>query len=55
MSGLAIIAGSLLLGCGGASTPEPVPYKPEDAPAVKEKESMDYYRNQMKKPAGARK
>jgi hypothetical protein len=52
--GLAIIAGSLLPGCGG-STQEAPTSKPEDAPAAKEKDSMDYFRNQMKKPGRAKK
>jgi hypothetical protein len=52
--GVALVATSSLLGCGG--TPEAPPFKEEDVPAVKGKASMDYFRNNMpKKKSVARK
>ena len=51
--GVCVIVVPLLPGCGGE---EPVAsMKPEDAPAAKGKDSMEYYRNQLAKPKGGAK
>jgi hypothetical protein len=55
MFGLAVIVGPLLHGCGGQMDNVSPPMKPEDAPAQKGKDSMDYFRSQMAKKGGAKK
>lgn len=46
----AFLIGILLAGCGEEAPKE---FKAEDAPAAKGKDSMDYFRNNMNKKAGA--
>jgi hypothetical protein len=47
-----LVVGSLLPGCD--SKTEAPAMKPEEEPAVQAKDSMEFYRNKMKKSGGAR-
>jgi hypothetical protein len=51
LTSLALAGGALLAGCEGGGSDKVETVKPAEDPSVKAKESMDFYKNNMKKGA----